>query len=283
MNFFLINLDRAADRRYHMVKEISRLIPNAPIERAMCIDIKAFGWAPPAFVKPGRWKSDRWSLGPSDIEIFRSHIDCWEKISSSGEVGVVLEDDLLFSKDFTRAISKLEAAQVRGLVRLDGVGRPLILDKAVLHLDEFTLCPVGSLAPSAAAYMLDPQTAAELVAKVKIERTVDDYLFDPTPSDHGVKGHNFTILQIEPVVTVQAQFGKYADPMREIPDFLKVTKRVDAANRKSKVYRGPWPYRVRKEILRVLLRRRLSQRIDFVTSNGGRWTEPDLCADLLWV
>ncbi len=248
----------------------------------MCVDIKAPGWAAPTFVRPGRWKSDRWSLGPSDIEIFRSHIDCWEKIAASGEAGVVLEDDLLFSDDFARAISELKAVQVRGLVRLDGINRPQILKKAVMHLDKFTLCPVGSLVASAAAYMLDPKTAAELVAKVKIERTVDDYLFDPTSSDRGAKGHNLTILQLEPIVTVQAQFGKYADQRREVPHFLKTTKRVDAPKRKSRIYLGPWPYRVRKEILRAIYRRRLSQRIEGVISNGGRWDKPDLCADLIW-
>jgi GR25 family glycosyltransferase involved in LPS biosynthesis len=282
VKLFLINLDRADDRRDHMMNELSRLVPDVLVERAMCIDIKTPGWSAPAFVTPGRWRSDRWSLGSSDIEIFRSHIDCWEKIAASGETGVVLEDDLLFSDDFASAILKLEAAQVRGIVRLDGVGRPLILEKAAKHLDGFTLCPVGSLAASAGAYMLDPRTAAELVDKARIERTVDDFLFDPTPSDRGARGHGLTILQLEPVITIQAQFGKFADPMREVPSFLEATKRVDARKRKSRVYLGPWPYRVRKELLRALYRRRLSQRIQSAISYGGRWTAPDLCPDLIW-
>lgn len=282
MKILLINLDRAGDRRDHMMKELSRLVPDVLVERAMCIDVKAPGWSVPAFVIPGRWRSDRWSLGPSDIEIFRSHIDCWEKIAASGEAGVVLEDDLLFSDDFASAILKLKAAQVRGIVRLDGVGRRLILGKAETHLDSFTLCPVGSLAASAGAYMLDPKTAAELVGKARIERTVDDYLFDPTPSDRGARGHGLTILQLEPVIAIQAQFGKFANPMREVPSFLETTKRVDAQKRKSRVFLGPWPYRVRKEMLRALYRRHLSRRIQSAISNGGRWAAPDLCPDLSW-
>lgn len=282
MKAYLINLDRAADRRNHMMTELSRLVPDVPVERAMCVDIKAPGWSAPAFVKPGRWRSDRWSLGPSDIEIFRSHMDCWEKIAASGKAGVVLEDDLLFSDRFAGAIRKLEAAQMRGIMRLDGVSRPLILEKAATHLDNFTLCPVGSLAASAAAYMLDPETAAELVDDAMIERTVDDYLFDPVPSDRGARGHGLTILQLEPVVAIQAQFGKFTDPKREVPSFLQTTKRVDAQKRKSRAYLGPWPYRVRKEMLRVQNRRRLIRRTQSAISNGGRWTVPDLSPDLSW-
>lgn len=282
MKFFLINLDRAIDRRNHMMHELSRLVPDAPIERAMCVDIKTRDWAAPDFVKPGHWKSDRWSLGPSDIEIFRSHIDCWEKIAASGEAGIILEDDLLFSDDFARIIPILQAVKFRGLVRLDGVNRAILLEKSVVQFDDFTLSPVGSVAASAGAYMLDAQTASELVATVKIERTVDDYLFDPTSSDRGARGHNLPIVQLEPVVAMQAQFGQYADPMRAVPEFLKVTKRVDAPKRKARIYLGPWPYRIRKEILRALYRRRLSQRIVKTTSNGGRWGPPKLCTDLAW-
>jgi GR25 family glycosyltransferase involved in LPS biosynthesis len=43
-------------------------------------------------------------FSPSDIEIFKSHIDCWKKISLSGEVGIVLEDDLIFFKEFLRKL-----------------------------------------------------------------------------------------------------------------------------------------------------------------------------------
>ena len=282
MKGYLINLDRASDRRDYMVGMLSRLVPDMVIERAMNVDIKAANWAPPTFIQPGRWKSDRWSLGPSDIEIFRSHIDCWEKISTSGEAGLVLEDDLLFSKNFPQAIEQLKSVRPRGIVRLDGVASPMILRKCVTQMTGFTLCPVGSLTASAAAYMLDPQTAAGLVANVKIERTVDDYLFDPTPQDRGAKGHDLPILQLEPIVAIQAQFGQFSDPEQVIPAYLKATKRTDTSTRKSQIYTGPRVYRLRKELLRALYRYRLTRRVKNVIVDGGRWGIADLSPDLHW-
>lgn len=282
MKAFLINLDRAADRREHMLAELARLTPEIEVERAMSVDIKDPNWKAPDWIVPGRWKSDRWSLGPSDIEIFRSHIDSWETIAASGEPGLVLEDDLLFSEDFADAIKLLAETPVKGIVRLDGVDQPLILERSSHKFGQFNLSLVGSLAASAAAYMLDAETAAELVRTVRVERTVDDYLFDPTPSDRGARGHGLPIYQLEPVIAIQAQFGHFADAQKEIPDFLLATKRVDAQNRKSREYLGPLPYRLRKEVLRTLFRRRKAKRISSIGERGGRWALPVLSADLRW-
>ncbi len=282
MKIYLINLDRAADRRGHMMKELSQLLPDVPVERAMCLDIKSPDWSVPDFVSPGHWKSDRWSLGPSDIEIFRSHLDCWEKISISGQMGIILEDDLLFANTFADAVREINKEHVEGLIRLDGVNRPLLLDTPVKQLQDYSLSPVGSIAASAAAYMLDPKTAQKLIDASKIERTVDDYLFDPTPEYRGAKGHGLNILQIEPVVAVQAQFGTYSDKTREVPSFLENSKRVDVHKRKDKAFTGPFLYRLRKEMMRFKYKRALKKRIELTLSKGGRWCAPELCSDLMW-
>jgi|GEM_PF-2642082 len=282
MKIYLINLDRAEDRRKHMMDELSRYLPDVLVERAMCLDIKRPDWSVPDFITPGRWKSDRWSLGPSDIEIFRSHLDCWEKIAKSGEVGIVLEDDLLFAADFADGVKKVDVNKLHGILRLDGLNRPILLEKPIAIFGNFTVSPVASIAASAAAYMLDPKTAAELAQTAVIERTVDDYLFDPTPDVRGARGHNFPVLQLEPVITVQAQFGTYSDRTRKVPSFLENTKRVDVHKRKDKAFTGPLLYRLRKEVMRFKYKKQLKQRIEQNKSAGGRWGSPDLCPDLIW-
>ena len=108
MKIYLINLERSIDRRSHMLSELAKFLPEIPIERALCRDIKNTDWSMPEGIQPGYWKSDRWALGPSDIEIFRSHIDCWKKISESGQIGIVLEDDLIFSENFQDFIEILK-------------------------------------------------------------------------------------------------------------------------------------------------------------------------------
>ncbi|WP_171181211.1 glycosyltransferase family 25 protein [Ruegeria sp. HKCCD8929] len=282
MQAYLINLERAQDRHDYILSELSRLLPDIKVERALCIDIKVSGWKPPSFVKPGRWKSDRWSLTPSDIEIFRSHLDCWEKIAASGRPGLVLEDDLLFADDFGRVAGHLEQSGIHGIVRLDAVQSPLILGKPAPSVDGYSLTPALSLTASAAAYLLDPQSAASLARDARIERTVDDFLFDPTPKDRGARGHGLPILQLEPAIAIQAQFGSFSSADREIPEFLKMTKRTDVKTRKDRSYTGPLLYRLRKEVLRFAYRFRRAGRIKKIEKKGGRWGMPMLHPDLQW-
>lgn len=280
MKIYLINIERASDRRQYMLGELSRLLPGVAIERAMCVDIKSDGWKAPTWVRAGRWKSDRWSLGPSDIEIFRSHMDCWEKISASREPGLVFEDDLLFAEQLATAVEVLTACAVEGLVRLDGVPGPILLGPQQPLSSGFSLARVKTIVASAGAYFVDPKTASGLAEVAQVNRTVDDFLFDPTPSDRGTSGHAAPIFQLEPAVAVQAQFGSFADERRVIPDFLLATKRADTGKRRDRRYTGPLAYRVRKELLRSVYRRRLKSRIAETLAAGGRWSSPVMSADL---
>jgi hypothetical protein len=165
---------------------------------------------------------------------------------------------------------------------LDGVNLPLLIDKYIKTNNKFIISKVNSIAASAAAYALDPVTAEKLIANVKVERTVDDYLFDPTPKDRGVKGHGLPIYQLEPIIAVQAQFGTYSDMSRKIPAFLEVTKRVDVKNRKLRSLQGPILYRFKKEIIRIIYKYRLKKRKKDILANMGEWRKPILSKDLKW-
>lgn len=282
MKIYLINLERSIDRRSHMLSELAKFLPEIPIERALCRDIKNTDWSMPEGIQPGYWKSDRWALGPSDIEIFRSHIDCWKKISESGQIGIVLEDDLIFSENFQDFIEILKVESLDGIIRLDGVNLPLLINKIIKTNNKFNISKVNSIVASAAAYALDPVTAEKLIVNVKVERTVDDYLFDPTPKDRGAKGHGLPIYQLEPIIAVQAQFGTYSDASRKIPVFLEVTKRVDVKYRKSRSQQGPILYRFKKEIMRIIYKYRLKKRKKNILANMGEWRKPILSKDLKW-
>ena len=265
-----------------MVNELKKLLPSVSINRALCEDIKNADWEMPNNIRPGRWNSDRWALGPSDVEIFRSHMDCWEKISKSGQMGIILEDDLLFSNDFGKVIEILNNEKLTGIVRLDGVNLPLLINKPTKIIENVTISKIDSIAASAAAYSLDPTTAKNLLLKAKVERTVDDYLFDPATLYRGAKGHGLPIYQIEPIVTVQAQFGIYSDKSHKIPEFLKLTKRVDVKSRKSRSLSGPFLYRFRKEIIRIIYRYRLKRLKKTIGDDGGACRVPRLSKDISW-
>ena len=282
MKIYLINLERSVDRRNYMLSELSKLAPNITINRAACRDIKDTNWSIPKDIQDGRWRSDRWALSPSDIEIFKSHIDCWKKISLSGEIGIVLEYDLIFSKSFTKIIKSLKTKNLNGIIRLDGVNLPLLMSKPITISNEFSISKVNSIAASAAAYAVDSCTAEKLISNIRVERTLDDYLFDPKPSDRGARGHMLPIYQIEPITLVQAQFGNYSDKSSKIPDFLKITKRVDVKRRRSKSLRGPILYRFKKQILRMVYKNRLKKYKKDITNKGGEWKVPTLSNDLSW-
>jgi hypothetical protein len=43
--------------------------------------------------------------------------------------------------------------------------------------NEFSISKINSIAASAAAYALDSNTAGKLISNIRVERTLDDYLF----------------------------------------------------------------------------------------------------------
>lgn len=282
MKAYLINLDRATERRSYMLEELARLWPELTVERTLAVDIKSPNWEPPKDYQPGRWHSDRWSLAPSDIEIFRSHMDAWKEIASAEAPGMVLEDDLLFSSRFRPSVQSLMQEPIPGVIRMDGLASSLLLGAPKNLDDAVTLSALHSLAPSAAAYLLWPQTAAALLRSVQIERTLDDFLFDPYPSDRGARGHGLPLWQLEPAVCVQAQFGRFDTVDRDTPDFLRVTKRVDVGTRRDRAIVGPIGYRLRKEWLRWRYRRRHAARVRRITAQGGRIAPARAAEGLAW-
>lgn len=282
MNIFLLNLDRAADRRDYMMAELDRLMPGATVTRALAVDIRDPGWRPPELYAQGRWNSDRWSLAPSDIEIFHSHLDCWRRIAESGSPGIVMEDDLLFSDRFPAAVDSVLAARPDGIVRLDGMDRAILLGPGRDIGGAMAIAPLESPVPSSACYLMLPEIAARLSRSARIERTVDDFLFDPHPGERGARGHGLPLYQCVPAVAAQAQWAAFTDPGREMPEFLRITKRADMARRKSFEAAGPWPYRLRKELLRITRRRAEAKRKSRVLAAGGSFGPVPPAPDLRW-
>ncbi|SDX65935.1 glycosyltransferase family 25 protein [Allgaiera indica] len=282
MQAFLINLDRATERRAYMLGELKRLWPELVVNRALAVDIKAPDWQPPARYRPGKWRSDRWALGPSDIEIFRSHLDCWEKIARSDQPGLVLEDDLLFSEQFRTSVEKMVQHPHPGVIRLDGLSRSLLLEAPIAICQDVGISRLRSLAPSSAAYLLWPQAAQALVSTAWIARTVDDFLFDPYPADRGTRGHGLPVWQFEPAPCTQAQFGGYEGAERSIPECLRITERKDTVIRKNRRLKGPLLYRLRKEFLRIRQRRLEAARVRRIVADGGRHCPAQPAPGLSW-
>ncbi|MDU8942144.1 glycosyltransferase family 25 protein [Ovoidimarina sediminis] len=280
---YLVNLERAVDRLEYVRDELARLVPGMALCRVRAIDIRAESWSPPKRYQAGRWRSDRWALGPSDMEIFASHADGWRRIAKSGVPGIVLEDDLLFSEHFGSALESLDASRPRGIVKLDGVAKPILLGEAKALGEGFSLRAINTIAPSCAAYWIDPNTAGALFDTHRIERTVDDFLFDPYPQDRGARGHGQPVFQIEPAVAVQGQFGRFRDAAREFPDCVRGTVRSDVSLRKKPgEIAGPLPYRIWKEARRWRARWRDRQREAAILSVGGRLGPPMSPDDLIW-
>ena len=277
----LISLERAAERRALFVEAIQRLSPGVEIRRARAVDVSSPDWTVPEGYSDPNWASDRWALRPSDIEIFLSHKDAWEQLAESGQGGFVFEDDVLFSESFGGAAATLDAASPEGIIKIDGLGSPHLLGP-IEAAGQLTLRRVEAYLPSAAAYYLSAETARKLSASARIERTVDDYLFDPYPEERGSAGHGLAIYQLDPAITVQGQFGTYSDLGRSVPDFVASTKRSDLAKRKSRVLAGPVHYRILKEWRRWRARKAFARRKDRVLASGGVFQPPVAPDDLRW-
>ncbi|MDA3889334.1 MAG: glycosyltransferase family 25 protein [Allgaiera sp.] len=282
MQAYLINLERATERRAYMLGELKRLWPELVVNRALAVDIKAPDWQPPAQYQPGKWLSDRWALGPSDIEIFRSHLDCWEKIACSDQPGLVLEDDLLFSEQFRELVEQMLRHPHPGVIRLDGLSRPLLMEAPISICQDAKISRFHSLAPSCAAYLLWPQAAEALVSRAWIARTVDDFLFDPYPAERCTRGHDLPVWQFEPAPCTQAQFGGYDIAERPIPECLRITERKDAVTPTNRRIKGPLLYRLRKELLRMSHRKFDAARTLRIVADGGRHCSAQPAQGLTW-
>lgn len=111
LGIWLINLPRSVSRLQAMVAQLDRLA--LPYDRFLAIDGRA-EWdrlLPKIDVSAFRRNTGREVL-PGEIGCYMSHLGVWQELLDSPyDVGLVLEDDVVFHKDFLPALGLAVAAR----------------------------------------------------------------------------------------------------------------------------------------------------------------------------
>jgi glycosyl transferase, family 25 len=98
---YVINLQRSAERRAHMLAQLTRAGVDYRFVEA--IDDRTAGAADPGQVHPSYFSRSDWR--PGRIGNGLSHLRAYETILSDGrDVGLVLEDDVTLSADFAAVV-----------------------------------------------------------------------------------------------------------------------------------------------------------------------------------
>ncbi len=266
---FVINLDRAPERWTFVRQQFQDTGLGDRVRRFSAVDAKADGFQAPGYA-PHSWR-DRWELETSEQAVFESHLAIWRKVAAEYPQGAVIcEDDILVSGEFRNVIKILDGV-LDGIVKLDGFSARRRYG-AVREMGGLIVRPILEAVPSGACYALAQGAAIALIeAAERYCETLDDFVFSPA--------RNGNAVQLFPAVAVQGICCD-PDPARAIPGAITQSEREGPAKLR-KAAKGPFPFRLRKELLRLSHRLRVAAGNDRrLLANGGLIACPELADDL---
>ncbi|NIZ08905.1 glycosyltransferase family 25 protein [Pseudooceanicola sp. HF7] len=179
----VINLASQVERMALMTRQLDML--GLPIQRIEAV-------TPPTTAAMTQAIGARFAegmLSETEIAVFLSQMSAWKWIAESGhEWGLVLEDDVLFSRDARAGIDFAAARATKGMVRIEAwrdkrqvVGRGTVARQR----GGFRIYDYHHGAFGAAGYLLRADLARELLARdTLLSVPVDLELFD---MDHGAR------------------------------------------------------------------------------------------------
>lgn len=268
---YYLNLDRVPERAAFMNDQCSYGGITAPI-RVSAIDASAVeNFSSPRYA-PHSW-GPYWSMTPTEIAVFEGHRKTWQTILDSGAPGAIFEDDILLSSKAGAAIEALGLEhQQFDLIKLDALGGRFRFGPSS-ELGSQTLRQIVGVLPSAAAYLLSPEGAAKLLERSQSYCDhLDDFITRVQPG--------FRAFQLVPGIAVQGMFADLSD-RTGIPTSVAGSERTDFGKAATDAGRGPFAYRMLKELRRS--GRKLSQRLSSdqkLIAEGGLIGEIPLAHDL---
>lgn len=196
MRCFVINLDRETKRLAWMTEAFCRM--GLGFERCGAVD--KTGLSDDDIDRIVVRDHHNWS--PGEVACFMSHIAVWRRIAEGSDAhAVVLEDDVYFSQDaanFLRDDAWIPAGVE--LIKLETTLNPVLVGRRGRKIMGHRLLPLYSFHNGAAAYVISSRLARHLVGLVrKIDRPVDDFLFDMTR-------HQARLWQLSPGIGIQEMF-----------------------------------------------------------------------------
>jgi glycosyl transferase, family 25 len=197
-DILVINLDRSPERLHFQEEQFRRLgltfvrIPG--FDGALLADETyqryAYKWERP--------------IGRSEVGCLLSHHACWQHVITADRNTLILEDDVIIAKEIGAFLEKTEAIGGATAINLETRKKPrfLSLDPVRIEsLEEWQLFELMSSTSGAGAYLLTPEGASQLTARIEKEAApADAYLWS---------GSKIRRLQLDPGIAVGFDILKY--------------------------------------------------------------------------
>jgi GR25 family glycosyltransferase involved in LPS biosynthesis len=252
---YYINLNRDSGRRQVMETTASRL--SLPLQRIPAIDCRSLGPHWPAGFQPHRYRHERWTLRSFEIAVFESHRKAWSQfLASEHRLGLILEDDLCFSREFPKVLGSLSRHPDRfDIVRLCHSIQSRRFGPAITGTPGLVLRAIHENIADAGGYLLTRPAAESLLHQSRQYCShLDDFLFSP---DRGLR-----IMQLFPPAC-----GQFIHK----PDATPIAAAINLSNRLPLVEtapKGPLGFRLFKESRRLV--KRFCWRVRSGLSGGSR-------------
>ncbi|MRX33234.1 glycosyltransferase family 25 protein [Aminobacter sp. MDW-2] len=230
MRLFVINLDAATDRLQWMSDSFASL--GLDFERIAAIDKNNLRDEDTSHVVGTGWTG-------GEVGCFLSHIEAWKIIASgTDEFGCIFEDDVHLAPDATRYLKDSNwIPQGLDLIKLETTLNPVRTGRDVVRLGSHKLVSLKSFHNGSAGYVISKKLAAKLVSSVKIDRPVDNFLFDQG-----------SYWQISPALCIQDMF--LPGSAKLLPSSLEGGRQAVAPTRQRWRPRATVEQRIRREIAR---------------------------------
>lgn len=234
--FFFINLDRDQERCAHMLRSAALL--GKSFTRIEAVDLTSFAESLPVRFSPFKFSNERWTLRPFEIAVFESHRRAWTALlETEHELGLIMEDDMLFESSFAQTITRLETHQsLFDIIKLNHSVQPRRLGPPIRGFHDMSLRMVHENIADAGCYIVTRHAAESLLEQSETYCShLDDFVFSP---DRGLR----TLQLIPPIA---AQMIYMAEPKQTLATISTRLQQTDQAAK------GPLSFRIWKEVRRL--------------------------------
>lgn len=243
---YYINLDIESERREHMETQASRLglefIRFSAIDKNHISIDKIRNYKPHG---PGR---TRWEMRKLEIAVFESHRRVWQLVANdSFAYALIMEDDIIFSDDFVFYLKLIRDSKVDfDIIRLNTCPQIRHFGPKILLNSDYCLREILQDMADAGAYLVSRHACRPLIEMSENYCDhLDDFLFSPS--------RKLKTYQFLPAIAGQAIHE--SDAIKSTyRSTISDSARFTEDNGYNKTAKGPFYYRLKKEIRRFKLK-----------------------------